>query len=85
MRRYAIVIEEGPTNFSGYVPDLPICFTVGASPEEVEANLHEAIAAHLEALQELGMPIPEPASLAPNAPYIEIVDDVYSQSGIAGS
>jgi predicted RNase H-like HicB family nuclease len=84
MRHYAIVIEEGPTNDSGYVPDLPVCFTVGASREEVEANLQEAIAAHVETLRELGMPIPEPASLAPNASYIEIMDEADTQSGITG-
>jgi len=50
VRRYAILIEEGATNYSGYVPELPIRSTAGASPEEVEANLHEAIAALNDAM-----------------------------------
>lgn len=85
MMRYAIVIEEGPTNYSGYVPDLPICFTVGASREEVEANLQEAITAHLETLRELGMPIPEPAKPAPDELFIEIAHDPGAQVGIVGN
>lgn len=85
MKRYETVVEHGPTNYSGYVPDLPVCFTVGQSREEVEANLQEVIAAHVETLRELGMPIPEPASLTPDASYVEIMEDVDSQSGIAGS
>ncbi|CAN5503999.1 hypothetical protein BH23CHL2_BH23CHL2_24310 [soil metagenome] len=65
MKQYVIVIEKGETNSSGYVPDLPVCFTVGDSPDEVEANLRDAIAAHVQALLDFGMPVPEPSFESP--------------------
>ena len=33
--RYMVVIEEGPTSFGAYVPDLPGCIAVGESSQEV--------------------------------------------------
>jgi predicted RNase H-like HicB family nuclease len=60
MRRYAIVIEQGENNFSAYVPDLPGCITTGASIQEIEHNIREAIELHLEGLREDGEPVPEP-------------------------
>jgi predicted RNase H-like HicB family nuclease len=60
MRKYAIVIEQGPHNFSAYVPDLPGCITTGRTVEEVELNIREAIELHLEGMREDGEPIPEP-------------------------
>ena len=48
-RRYLIVIEgaEGE-NYSAYAPDLPGCVATGATREEVEREMHDAIAFHLE-------------------------------------
>ena len=43
MRKYAIVIERGENNLSAYVPDLPGCITTGATVEETERNIREAI------------------------------------------
>jgi len=60
MKKYAIVIEQGPNNFSAYVPDLPGCITTGRTMEEIELNIREAIELHLEGLREDGEPIPEP-------------------------
>ncbi|HMD49117.1 MAG TPA: type II toxin-antitoxin system HicB family antitoxin [Bryobacteraceae bacterium] len=60
MRKYAIVIERGANNLSAYVPDLPGCITTGKTIEEVEHNIREAMALHLEGLVEDGDPIPEP-------------------------
>lgn len=60
--RYAIVIEGEPGNYSAYVPDLPGCVTVGATPEEVRENMREAIQFHLEGLREDNLPVPEPTS-----------------------
>ncbi|MGH9662368.1 MAG: type II toxin-antitoxin system HicB family antitoxin [Bryobacteraceae bacterium] len=60
MRKYAIVIEQGESNFSAYVPDLPGCITTGRTVEEVERNIREALELHLEGLREDGEPIPEP-------------------------
>ena len=63
MKRYAIVIEKGATNYGGYVPDLPGCVATGATVEETERLLREAIALHLEGMKEDGLPIPEPSSV----------------------
>lgn len=49
--RYAIVIEKAEGNFSAYVPDLPGCVATGATVEEVEAEIREAIAFHVEGLR----------------------------------
>lgn len=60
--RYAIVIEKAENNYSAYVPDLPGCIATGATPEEVETQIREAIGFHVEGLREDGVPIPPPAS-----------------------
>ncbi len=60
--RYAIVIEQTETNFSAYVPDLPGCVATGASLEEVEQEIHDAIVFHLDGLREDGLAAPLPAS-----------------------
>jgi predicted RNase H-like HicB family nuclease len=60
MKKYAIVIEQGPHNLSAYVPDLPGCITTGRTVEEIERNIREAIELHLDGLREDGEPIPEP-------------------------
>ena len=56
--RYAIVIEKAEGNYSAYVPDLPGCIATGATLEEVEAEIREAIIFHLEGLREDGLPVP---------------------------
>ena len=60
--RYAVVIEQAEGNFSAYVPDLPGCVATGATVSEVEAEIREAIAFHLEGMREDGLSIPAPSS-----------------------
>ena len=60
--RYAIVIENAGKNFSAYVPDLPGCVATGATPEEVEREIREAIEFHIEGLRADGLPVPKPSS-----------------------
>ncbi len=67
--RYAVVIEKGERNYSAYVPDLPGCVSVGDTPEEVKAEIREAIEFHLEGMREDGLPIPKPSS---QADYVEV-------------
>jgi predicted RNase H-like HicB family nuclease len=69
MKRYAIVIEKAARNFSGYVPDLPGCIATGATVEETESLLREAIDLHIAAMREDGLPVPEPASVVE---YLEV-------------
>jgi predicted RNase H-like HicB family nuclease len=54
MEKYFIVIEQTSTGFSAYSPDLPGCVSTGATREDVERNMHEAIAFHLDGLREEG-------------------------------
>jgi predicted RNase H-like HicB family nuclease len=67
--RYAIVIERGGQNYSAYVPDLPGCIATGATIAEVETEMREAIAFHLEGLRADGLPVPEPSS---EVRYLEV-------------
>ncbi len=60
--QYLVIIEEGPTSFGAYVPDLPGCVAVGSSRPEVTRLIHEAIAFHVEGLKEDGLPLPPPHS-----------------------
>ncbi len=36
--RYAVLIEKGERNYSGYVPDLPGCVSIGDTLDEVKAE-----------------------------------------------
>ena len=67
--RYAIVIEKTDTNFAAYVPDLLGCVATGASIEETEQLIQEAIKLHLDGLREDGLPIPPPSS---QVEYVEV-------------
>ena len=58
--KYAVVIERGPTSDSASVPDLPGCFAVGETLEEVERLIEEAIASHIETLKKQGKHVPAP-------------------------
>lgn len=60
--KYAVVIERGPTSFGATVPDLPGCFAVGGSREEVERLIQEAITEYVALLRSQGHQIPEPRS-----------------------
>ena len=67
--RYAVVIEEANGNYSAYVPDLPGCVATGATPEDTERQIREAIEFHLDGLREDGISIPPPSS---RVQYVEV-------------
>jgi predicted RNase H-like HicB family nuclease len=67
--RYAVVIEQGESNYSAYVPDLPGCVAVGDTLEEIEAEIRATIEFHLEGMREDGTPVPPPAS---RVAYVEL-------------
>lgn len=54
MKKYLIVIEQTSTGFSAYSPDLPGCVSTGATRKDVERNMREAIAFHLDGIREEG-------------------------------
>jgi predicted RNase H-like HicB family nuclease len=67
--RYAIVIEKAAGNHSAYVPDLPGCVATGVTIDEVEVEIRDAIAFHLDGLREDGLPIPPPER---RVDYVEV-------------
>ena len=60
--KYAVVIEKGPTSYGAQVPDLPGCVAAAGTRDEVCALIREAIELYVEALEEDGLPAPEPHS-----------------------
>jgi len=60
-REFDVVLEAAEEGgFVVSVPDLPGCRTQGETRDEAVANAKEAIAAYLDALEELGKPVPKP-------------------------
>ena len=55
--RYAIVIEKAENNYSAYVPDLPGCVAAGATADETERLIREAIEFDLIGIKEDGLPL----------------------------
>jgi predicted RNase H-like HicB family nuclease len=47
MYRFLIVIEKANGNYSAYAPDLPGCVATGATVDEVENRMHEAMEMHV--------------------------------------
>jgi len=66
--QYLIVIEKTETGYSAYSPDLDGCVATGATKQEVEENMREAIAFHVEGLRLEGYVVPTANS------YSTIVD-----------
>lgn len=64
MYRFLIVLEKANGNYSAYSPDLAGCIATGATREEAEKNMHEAIEMHIRGLVEDKLPIPESHSFA---------------------
>ena len=76
-RRYLVTYESGPSNLSGFAPDVPGCVSTGASIEELRRNLREALEFHFEGLVLDGQPIPSAATHVVEVPeqgYAEWLD-----------
>jgi predicted RNase H-like HicB family nuclease len=59
MKKYLIIIEAGPNNWSAFSPDVRGCVTTGKIVEETLVNIKEALTVHIQLLDE----IPEPKGL----------------------
>jgi predicted RNase H-like HicB family nuclease len=68
-RRYPVVIEQTGTGYSAYSPDVDGCVAVGDTEEETRRNFRDALAAHFQAMREVGEPIPEPHT---SVDYVEV-------------
>ena len=64
MHKFLIVIESAGANYAAYSPDLPGCVATGATREDAERNMYEAIKFHIEGMNEDHQPIPESSSYA---------------------
>jgi predicted RNase H-like HicB family nuclease len=62
--KYLVVVERGVMSWGAHVPDLPGCVAAAASRDEVIELIRDAVALHIDALREDGLPIPVPASTA---------------------
>ena len=69
MSRYLIIVEPTDTGFSAYSPDVPGCVATGRTREDVEREMRDAIAFHLDGLREDGQPVPRPSA---SASYVEV-------------
>lgn len=67
--KYLVIIEPTATGYSAYSPDLPGCVSTGKTRADVERNMREAIAFHVEGLVLEGYPVPEPSS---ESAYVEV-------------
>jgi len=61
--KFPVIVEHGAHNFSAYVPDLPGCVSTGATIDETQRNIREAIELHLDGMREDGIPIPTPSTV----------------------
>ncbi len=64
MHRFLIVVEKAENNYSAYSPDLPGCVATGATKDEAEQNMYEAMRMHVDGLVEDGLPVPASDSFA---------------------
>jgi len=67
--KYLVVIEQGPSSYGAYVPDLPGCIAVGETRDETLELIHEAIEFHLDGIKQDGLSIPQPHS---SSEFVEI-------------
>ena len=65
MTEYLVIYEKGEDGgWGASSPDLLGCVAGGKTKAEVEKLIREAIPMHIEAMREIGEPIPEPHHLA---------------------
>ncbi|MBF0548788.1 MAG: type II toxin-antitoxin system HicB family antitoxin [Candidatus Riflebacteria bacterium] len=62
--KYLVVFEKAGKNYSAYIPDVPGCVATGKTPEETKERIKEALAFHLEGLEEDGQQKPNPIATA---------------------
>jgi len=62
--KYLVIVEQTATGFSAYSPDLDGCVATGSTRKEVEREMSEAIAFHIEGMSAEGLPTPSPRTYA---------------------
>jgi len=64
MSRYLIIVEETPSGYSAYSPDVPRLRCAASTCSEVEREMHDVIEFHIKGLRAAGEEIPKPRSKA---------------------
>jgi predicted RNase H-like HicB family nuclease len=67
--KYLVVIEKTSTGYSAYFPDLPGCIATADTKDDVQREMQDAVAFHLDGLRQEGKPIPEPHS---TSSYVDV-------------
>jgi predicted RNase H-like HicB family nuclease len=67
--KYLVILERTKMGFSAFSPDLPGCIATGATREETEKNMRDAIAFHVEGMHQEGLELPQPHS---SSTYLEV-------------
>ncbi len=63
--QYPVVIhKDDASDYGVTVPDLPGCFSAGATRDEALAMAREAIELHIHGLMDMGQPVPTAGSVA---------------------
>jgi len=57
------------TGHPAYSPDVAGCAAAGHTEDETLRNFQDALAAHIEAMREVGEPVPEPYT---SVDYVEV-------------
>jgi predicted RNase H-like HicB family nuclease len=53
-----VIIEKGENSYGAYSPDVPGCFAVAETRDEIERLIQEALISHIEFLIEKKLPLP---------------------------
>ena len=69
MKKYLVIFEETNTGYSAYSPDIEGCIATGRTRQDVEKNIQEAIAFHIEGMTIEGHGIPQSRSYSK---YMEV-------------
>lgn len=67
--RYLVIIEKSDTGYAAYSPDLEGCVATGATIDEVEGTMREAVEFHIDGLKESGVEVPRPQAYVT---YVEV-------------
>ncbi len=59
MLKVLVVIEKGESSYGAYSPDIPGCFAVAETREEIEQLIQEALLSHITFLLEKKLPLPK--------------------------
>jgi len=64
MREYiALIHKDAGSDYGVSFPDLPGCVTAGVDLDDARRMAEEALALHLEGMEDDGEPLPEPSTL----------------------